>query len=165
MSTLVREPSLSTVDSLDDIDAIVCFVPDDQTPFLAGTGYVDFRLCGALSRAIDGGFFSGAPGEKLLMPSEGRLPSPLVFAVGLGASRAVTVLGFEHALATAYGMLERVKAEDVVLAVPPLPQLDTIAIGGVLTRSFVTKWKAGRVIVLGDPGLARTVSRETPVLR
>lgn len=155
----MREPSLHTVDALDEFDAAVCLVPDDQRPLLGGAGYLDFRLCGALSRALDQGFFTAAPGEKLLLPAEGRVSAPLIFAVGLGASRSITVLGFEHALTTAIGMLEKVKVEDVLVVVPPMKPLDSIAVGGVLTRAFITKWKAGRVVVLGDPALAASVSR------
>lgn len=158
MSAHVKEPSLHTVDALDDIDAIVCLVPEDQRPLQGGAGFVDFRLCGALSRALSAGFFTGAPGERLLVPSEGRLHAPMVFAVGLGASKAVTVLGFEHALTASMDMLGKARADDVVLAVPPLPQLDAVAVGGVLSRAFLSKWKAGRAVVVGDPALAATLS-------
>lgn len=51
-------------------------------------------------------------------------------------------------------MLEKVKAEHIALAVPLLPQLDGIAVAGVLSRALVAKWKAGRVVVLGDPSIA-----------
>ena len=46
-------------------------------------------------------------------------------------------------------MLEKVKAEHIALAVPLLPQLDGVAVAGVLSRALVAKWKAGRVVVLG----------------
>lgn len=157
--SLVKEPSLHTVDTLDDLDALVCLVPDDQRPLQGGAGFVDWRLCGALSRALDQGFFAGSPGEKLLLPSEGRVAPPKIFAVGLGASKSVTVLGLEHALGASVTMLEKVKAEHVAVAVPPLPQLDAVAVGGVLARAFVSKWKQGRVVVLGDPALEAALAR------
>lgn len=150
---LVKEPSLHAVDTLDDLDAVVCLIPEDQRPLQGGNGFVDWRLCGALSRALSDGFFSGAPGEKLLMPSEGRIAPPRVFAVGLGASRIVTTLGLEHAITASLVMLEKVKAEHLAITVPLLPQLDSVAIGGVLARALVAKWKAGRVVVLGDPSI------------
>ncbi len=152
--SLVKEPSLHAVDTLDDLDAVVCLVPEDQRPLQGGNGFVDWRLCGALSRALSEGFFTGAPGEKLLMPSDQRIAPPRVFAVGLGASRSVTMLGLEHAITASLAMLEKVKAEHIALAVPLLPQLDGIAVAGVLSRALVAKWKAGRVVVLGDPSIA-----------
>lgn len=152
--SLVKEPSLHTVDALEDIDAVVCLVPEDQRPLQGGAGFVDWRLCGALSRAIASGFFKGSPGEKLLVPSDGRLPAPMVFAVGLGASGTVTTLGLEHALNESLSMLQKAKAQHVAVAIPPLPQLDAVAVGGVLSRALVSKWKDGRVVVVGDPALA-----------
>lgn len=148
MASLVKEPSLSTVDSLDGLDAIVCLVPEDQRPLEGGAGYVDWRLCGALSRALSSGFFSGQPGEKLLLPSEQRLAAPLVFAVGLGVAKSVTTLGLEHAVTTAVGMLEKARVQHVAVAVPTLPQVDANAVGTVLARSLVKPWKEGRVVVI-----------------
>lgn len=157
--SLVKEPSLHAVDTLDDLDAVVCLVPEDQRPLQGAAGYVDWRLCGALSRALAQGFFQGAPGEKLLMPSEGRLAPPKIFAIGLGASKSVTTLGLEHALSASLAVLEKVKAEHVAVAVPPLPQLDAVAVGGVLGRALVSKWKQGRVVVLGAPALEAAIPR------
>ncbi|MBL8924351.1 MAG: peptidase M17 [Myxococcaceae bacterium] len=157
--SMVKEPSLHSVDTLDDLDAVVCLVPDDQRPLQGGAGFLDWRLCGALSRALDQGFFSGAPGERLLLPSEGRVAPPKIFAVGLGAMKTVTALGLEHALGASLAMLEKVKAEHVALAIPPLPQLDASAVGGVLGRAFVSKWKQGRVVVLGEPALEAAITR------
>ncbi|MBE2251705.1 MAG: peptidase M17 [Myxococcus sp.] len=157
--SLVKEPSLHAVDALEDIDAVVCLLPADQRPLQSGAGFVDWRLCGALSRALDSGFFTGSPGENLLTPSEGRLPAPMIFAVGLGSSGTVTPLGLEHALTASLSMLQKAKAEHVALAVPPLPQLDAVALGGVLARAFVSKWRAGRVVILGDPRLEASLSR------
>jgi hypothetical protein len=154
--SLVKEPSLHTVDALEDIDAIVCLLPQDQQPLEGGAGFVDWRLCGALSRAILSGFFTAMPGEKLLVPSNARLPAPLIFVVGLGRLGSVTTLGIEHALTESVAMLQKVNAQNIAIAVPPLPQLDAIGVGGVLSRALVSKWKDGRVVVLGDPALEAT---------
>ena len=88
------------------------------------------------------------------MPSDERIAPAKVFAVGLGASRTVTTLGLEHAVTASLAMLEKVKAEHIAITVPLLPQLDAVAVGGVLSRALVAKWKAGRVVVLGDPSIA-----------
>jgi len=166
LPSLVKEPSLHVVDTLDDLDAVVCLIPADQRPLPAGIGFLDWRLCGALSRALDSGFFQGTPGEKLLVPSEGRIAPPMIFALGLGAAGSVTALGVEHALSAAVGMLEKAGAEHVALAIPPLPQLDGIGLGAVITRAFVGRWPHGRVVVLGDPTIeVRTRSSESIPVR
>ncbi len=166
MPSLVKEPSLHVIDTLDDLDAVVCLMPGDQRPLPAGTGYLDWRLCGALSRALDSGFFAGTPGDRLLLPAEGRVPFPKIFALGLGAAASVTTLGLEHALSGCVGMLEKAGAEHVGLCIPPLPQLDGVAIGAVITRTFVARWPHGRVVVLGDPSIeVRTRSSDAIPVR
>jgi hypothetical protein len=150
MASVVKEPSLAAVDGLDGLDAIVCLVCDDERPLQGGAGFVDFRLCGALSRALAAGFFVGRPGERLLVPSDSRIAPPMVFALGLGASTSVTALGLEHALGTARIMLEQAKVQQVALAVPPLPQLEAATLGAVVSRAFISPWKAGRVVLLAD---------------
>lgn len=158
MASVVKDPSLAAVDGLDGLDAVVCLVPEDERPLQGGAGFVDFRLCGALSRALAGGFFMGRPGERLLMPSEGRLAAPMVFAVGVGAARSVTALGLEHALSGARTMLEQAKVQQVALAVPPLPQLEPATAGAVIARAFVKPWTAGRVVVLADAATGKALS-------
>jgi hypothetical protein len=157
--SLVKEPTLHAIDTLDDLDAVVCLVPDDQRPLQGAAGFVDWRLCGALSRALVSGFFHGAPGEKLLMPSEERIAPARVFVVGLGATKNVTALGLEHALGASVAMLEKVKAEHVVVALPPLAHLDQASLGAAVGRGLVSKWKAGRVVVLADPALEASIPR------
>ncbi len=166
MASVVKEPSLQAVDGLDGLDAVVCLVPEDQRPLQGGAGFVDFRLCGALSRALADGFFRGAHGEKLLVPSEARLSPPMVFALGLGPARAVTALGLEHVLANARRMLEQALAQHVALALPTLPHLDASAAGTVVGRAFVKPWTAGRVVVLAESAAAShldSAARAQPV--
>ena len=46
--------------------------------------FVDWRLCGQLSRLLVDGFFKGTRGESLLLPSNGRIRPPAVVVLGLG---------------------------------------------------------------------------------
>ncbi|MCA3013774.1 MAG: peptidase M17 [Myxococcaceae bacterium] len=161
MATVVKEPSLSVVDGLDGLDAVVCLVHEDERPLGGGAGFVDFRLCGALSRALASGFFAGAPGERLLVPSEGRLAPPLVFAVGLGPAASVTALGLEHALTSARAMLTRAQVGEVALAVPSPRKLAPADVGALVASAFVKPWTAGRVVVLAD-GAVGAACRAAP---
>jgi hypothetical protein len=78
----VAELGLPAIDVV-DVDAMAVFVgPERPLQWLAG--YVDWRLCGGLSRAILGGLFAGERGEALLLPSGGRVAAPRIFCLGLG---------------------------------------------------------------------------------
>ncbi len=96
---------LDALDGLSGIEALCCFVVEDERPLSGATGYLDWRLCGGLSKILGSGFFVGAPGDKLLVPTDARIPAKRVFAMGLGKLNAVTALGLEHALTQAAAML------------------------------------------------------------
>jgi hypothetical protein len=153
MATVVKEPSLSQVDGLEGIDAVVCLIPSDERPLGGASGFVDFRLCGALSRALKSGFFKGEPGEKLLLPSEDRIPAPMLFAVGLGPSRAVTLEQLDQALQNVVSMVEKAGAQHLAVGIPHLGHLKPEAMAGLLGRRLVKAWRTGRVLVLGEATL------------
>jgi len=113
---------LDALDALTGIEAVCAFVTEDERPLSGATGFLDWRLCGALSKVLGSGFFVGAPGDKLLVPTDGRVPAKKVFSVGLGRSTAVTALGLEHALTQAAAMLTKAGVESVALAFPALPK-------------------------------------------
>ncbi len=113
---------LDALDALAGIEALCCFVTEDERPLSGATGFVDWRLCGGLSKILGSGFFVGAPGDKLLLPTDGRVPARKLFAVGLGPGKGVTALGLEHALTQAAAMLSKAGVESVALAFPTLPK-------------------------------------------
>ena len=67
----VAELGLPALDVL-DVDALAVFVGPER-PLQGLAGFADWRLCGALSRAIRGGLFDAAPDDALLLPSGGRM--------------------------------------------------------------------------------------------
>jgi hypothetical protein len=77
----VADLSLATLDAL-DVEALALLVGPER-PLQGLAGLVDWRLCGALTRALRDGLYGGAPGEALLLPTGGRLPPPRVVALGL----------------------------------------------------------------------------------
>lgn len=113
---------LDSLDALSGIEAVCCFVVEDERPLSGAAGFLDWRLCGGLSKILGSGFFVGAPGDKLLVPTESRVPAKKIFAVGLGRASAVTALGLEHALTQAAAMLSKAKVDSVALAFPSLPK-------------------------------------------
>lgn len=139
-------PGLAAIDALDGTDAICCFVAEDERPLPGAAGFVDWRLSGALSRILKNGFFQGAPGEKLLVPTAGQVPTPKLFAVGLGRTSAITALGLEHALSQAAEMLSKAQVSSVALAFPTLPKAVDGARDELLGRAFSSRFQ-GRVVV------------------
>ncbi len=113
---------LDSLDAMTGIEAVCCFVMEDERPLSGAAGFLDWRLCGGLSKILGSGFFVGAPGDKLLVPTDSRVPAKKVFAVGLGRSSSVTALGLEHALTQAAAMLSKAKVDSVALAFPVLPR-------------------------------------------
>jgi hypothetical protein len=77
----VAELSLPVLDAL-DVEALAVLVGPER-PLQGLAGLVDWRLCGALTRTLQGGLYLGAPDEALLVPTGGRLPAARVVALGL----------------------------------------------------------------------------------
>ena len=127
---------LDGLDALTGIEAICCFVTEDERPLSGATGFLDWRLCGGLSKILGSGFFVGAPGDKLLLPTDARVSAKKVFAVGLGKTNGVTALGLEHALTQAAAMLSKAKVDSVALAFPVLPQGVAQARDELVDRAF-----------------------------
>ncbi|HET8732287.1 MAG TPA: hypothetical protein VFM45_00805, partial [Anaeromyxobacteraceae bacterium] len=61
----VADLSLAVLDAL-DVEALAVLVGPER-PLQGLAGLVDWRLCGALTRALRGGLYAGAPGEALLL--------------------------------------------------------------------------------------------------
>lgn len=135
------DAGLDALDTLKGFEALCCFVTEDERPLSGAAGFIDWRLCGELSRVLQSGFFVGAPGDKLLLPTHARLSALKLFAVGLGKTGAVTALGLEHSLTAAAAMLTKAGVASVALALPALPK----ALGGqrddLVERSFAAHFQ------------------------
>ncbi len=88
MATLGFCPiSLRALDEREaDVLALTLF--SDERPLRGLIGLVDWRMCGAISRWVRSGFVSGDWGERVLVPSNGRLNFPRLLLMGLGAREA-----------------------------------------------------------------------------
>ena len=84
MNLTTHEIGFPSLDALPGVDSLCVFVGQDERPLRGTAGYVDWRLCGALSRVLLQGFFIGAQGDCLLIPSEGRIAMSRIFALGTG---------------------------------------------------------------------------------
>ena len=77
------EPSLSALDAL-DVESLAIGLTTNVRPLLGIAGYVDWRMCGRLSRLILAGTVTGAAGEKVLVPTMGMLKPSRLFLFGWG---------------------------------------------------------------------------------
>ncbi|HVH18845.1 MAG TPA: M17 family peptidase N-terminal domain-containing protein [Myxococcota bacterium] len=121
MSALVLEIAGAPLEAIAaDLAVVPCFA--DDRPLVGAAGRADWRLCGALSRLVQGGWVRGEAGEAVLVPSLGGITAPRVMALGLGprndfdaaalarfASEALRRASLLHAHSLALGWPERLR--------------------------------------------------------
>ena len=83
---------------LEGLDGVVSPVYSDERPLRGLAGHVDWRLNGFLSRLAMQDRLVGAPGEWLLVHTQGRLPYTHLFLVGMGAKDQRSADGARTAL-------------------------------------------------------------------
>lgn len=110
------EPSLESLDAL-CCDSIAVGVTTDTRPLVGAAGYLDWRLCGRISRMLQAGVATGAAGEKVLLPTLGRLGATRIFLFGWGPERSV----FDQAqqrLSWMVDVLDEADVRSVAVALP-----------------------------------------------
>ncbi|QRK05324.1 peptidase M17 [Archangium violaceum] len=155
MNVAAYDVGLEGLDSLEGVDALCLFVGEDDRPLPGSAGYVDWRLCGSLSRVLQSGFFVGAREDSLLLPTDGRFPVPRIFIIGLGQRRELDASSLGEALANAGRVLAKAKVEAVALEIPGVGSLDEATRASALTDRFLPAFKGKKVAVLADKELAR----------
>ena len=154
----VAELGLSALDGL-DVDALAVFVGPER-PLQGFAGFADWRLCGAISRAIRTGLFQADAGEALLLPSGGRVSPGRVFCFGL-AEVPLSPEAFLSAARTLCEALARAGSEAFATSMPPLAGNDApLAARLWLEASLVRPVR--RQIVLGE---ARALQRDLAAAR
>lgn len=154
-----HEVGFEALDALTGVDALCLFVGEDQRPLEGLAGYVDWRLCGALSRLLLHGFFTGQRDDQLLLPAEGRLPMERIFVVGVGRARGLDPVHLGEALIAAGEMLRKAGMRSVALPIPEGDHLEDATRAAAFTAKFLPAFKGDRVAVMVDRGLGRLVGR------
>ena len=127
--------TLDSLDGLRDVDSACLLIVEDERPIKGASGLFDWRLCGEVSRALQSGFFAGATSERLLIPSQGRVPVERVFVMGLGPAAGVSLVAFEHSVRMARDVLAKAGAKSVAFALPKVkPDFNDLL--GVVDRVF-----------------------------
>jgi hypothetical protein len=89
----------------------------DVRPLRGAAGLVDWRLNGHLSERLREERFTGARGERLLLPTR-RLPWRAVLALGLGWARDFDDERFRDWLETAFEVMKGLGVSTVAAALP-----------------------------------------------
>ena len=137
MSVTTHDVGFEGLDALEGVDALCLFVAEDDRPLPGTAGYVDWRLCGALSRVLQGGLFTGVKNDWLLLPSDGKLAVPRIFVVGLGPRKALDAAALGEALGNAARVLAKAKVESVALELPGTGSLEESARSSALALLLV----------------------------
>ncbi len=142
-----------TLDALDPLpaDTLCLFVPEDERPLTGAAGYVDWRLCGQLSRLLVDGFFKGARGESLLLPSNGRIGPPRVVVLGLGpGGESLHEAVLRSALSQAADVLNRARVDSVALELPGRGAMPAPERTSAFDEAFIPAFRGTRVTLLAD---------------
>jgi Cytosol aminopeptidase family, N-terminal domain len=153
MSLSAVEPSLEAVDALDGVDALCLVIAQDDRPLQGAAGFVDWRLCGGLSKLLVEAFFEGKPREQVLFPAVGLLKVSRVFAVGAGPSGALDAAGLGAALEHAAHTLARAGVSSTALVLPLCPKVDDVARAEAIKQRFVRPFGPGPLVVFADRNL------------
>jgi hypothetical protein len=142
--------SLEALDPL-PVDTVCLFVPEDERPLTGAAGYVDWRLCGQLSRLLVDGFFKGSRGESLLLPSNGRIGAPRVVVLGLGPGGDALHPGvLRSALSQAADVLNRARVDSVALELPGRGAMAAQDRTSAFDEAFVPAFRGARVTLLSE---------------
>lgn len=103
-------------DRLQHFEAVALGIFQDERPLKGISGFVDWRLHGALSRLLMEQRFEGNLLESLLLPSRGYIPMEKVFLFGLGTVPELSVSRFNRVAGAVIAAMARARAGAFVLS-------------------------------------------------
>jgi hypothetical protein len=139
----VADATLASLDAL-EVDSVAAFAGAER-PLSGLASLIDWRLAGAVSRAIAAGTVTPEHGEALLLPVGGRLHVARAFVFGVdGTSPRTAALAVRRACEA----LRRAGARTVAVSLPVGAPIDAT------TRAWVDAASGAgfeRQVILGDP--------------
>jgi hypothetical protein len=142
----LAELGLTALDAL-DVEALALPIGAER-PLQGVAGYVDWRMCGMLSRAIVSGAWDPDGGESLLLTSGGRVPPVRVFCFSV--SGPLDAAGLARAADHVCGGMRRAGSSAFASALPQHPP----ALAAEAARAWIeatVKHGIERQVLLGDP--------------
>ncbi len=155
MKLSTHDIGFEALDSLAGFDALCLFIGEDERPLRGAAGLVDWRMCGGLSRVLSAEFFTGARGDWLLLPSNGRIAMPAIFACGAGKRAQVDADAIHALLGDAAARLRKARVSRVALEVPGGGAVDDAGRARALKEAFLARFSGEHVAALVEKPLAR----------
>jgi hypothetical protein len=159
------DASLAALDALTGLDAVALLVFEDERPLRSLAGIADWRLCGALSRILKEGRFTGARGDALLFPALSRFPGDRVFCFGAGRKAELGRAGFATAVRRMAQAISLAGAKAFVTELPEVDGLDEVERAKLFLTEGAAHFRGERIALCGDArGLARVFQQVSGLL-
>ncbi|MFO0710579.1 MAG: M17 family peptidase N-terminal domain-containing protein [Sandaracinus sp.] len=110
-------PDLRKLDLL-DAEAMAVPVHTDERPLRGATGLLDWRLCGRFSQLVVRGRVTGREGERVLVPTAGRLSFDKVLLVGAGPSAGLDAAQARRTVRAMLEVLDGLRIRRAAIALP-----------------------------------------------
>jgi hypothetical protein len=121
--------------------AVVGFFVDER-PLRGGAARADWRLCGGLSRRIEGGDLSGKSGEALLIGCGRALVAPRLLLVGLGDRKAFDQLRVRNEIQLAMDRCQKLGCSRIALSPLGIATDDIPRHAGALIAGIQAAWQS-----------------------
>lgn len=99
-------------------DTLVVPVPSDERPLRGEAGWVDWRVCGAISQQLASGYVGGSRGEAVLLPAPPPLGATRILLIGLGSCQRLEGRVLQRAFCILAEKLVALRADMALLALP-----------------------------------------------
>ncbi|MGC4114355.1 MAG: M17 family peptidase N-terminal domain-containing protein [Myxococcales bacterium] len=144
------DAGLAPLDALTGVEAACLFVFEDERPLRGLAGYVDWRLCGSLSRVLTEGRFVGVPGDALLFPVFGRLGTAKLFCFGAGRRKAHGKEAFGANVKKACEALSMAGVKSFATFLPPVEGASDLDRARVFLAEGAASFKGERIVLFGE---------------
>ena len=108
-------------------DTLLLPVPEDERPLRGDAGWIDWRLCGEISRNLLSGCVTGKFGEAILLPGRAPLRAARVLVLGVGPRAGLRDGLVQRMMGEAAGRLRELRSRSALLALPSGIELERSA--------------------------------------
>ncbi len=116
-------------------DTLLLPVPEDERPLRGDAGWIDWRLCGEISRHLLSGYVTGKSGEAILFPVRAPLRATRMLLLGVGPRAGLSDGVVQRMMGEAALRLSELGSRSALLALPSGIELERSA--GHLLRGLL----------------------------
>lgn len=117
MKVKLARPTLQDLDQ-NHSESMCVFIFQDVRPLKGLAGLVDWRIGAYISRLLQEGWYSGADGEKMLLPVKHKLPVTRLFCFGMGPRSTFTRERQGELVRMAFTVLRDAGVHGTIIAAP-----------------------------------------------